>query len=66
MIFLLQKLMMELGEPCLPSFLLPSLPPFFLLFIVLSKYLLSVCYVPGPVLGARYMLVCSLQSRRDI
>lgn len=48
-----RKLEKELGEPG---------RSFFLLFIVFSKYLLSVCLVHGPVLGWRYR-VGSLQSR---
>lgn len=37
---------MELGGPCIPSLSLS--------FILFSKYLLSACHVPGPVLGLEY------------
>lgn len=51
---LLQEPAMELGGPCVPSFSLS--------FILFSKYLLSACHVPGPVLGLEYNGVFPLQS----
>lgn len=52
---LLQMLVIELGRSCVPTFSL--------LFIFLSRYLRSVCHVPGTVLGAGVGW-CAAQSRR--
>ena len=46
------------SSPTLPLFPAPS---FIFLF---SKYLLGICQVPGPVLRAGDMIVCSSQSKR--